>query len=72
MIALDTNLVLRLLLDDEPVQSRQAQSIMDCAVDNRNQKVKLDRPIWRQRPASSAACSIQSPIFSYPLSFFHR
>ena len=47
MIALDTNLLLRPFLDDEPVQSRQAQSIMDRAVDDRNQKVKLDRPIWR-------------------------
>ena len=33
MIALDTNLVLRLLLNDDPRQSRQAQAIVDRAVD---------------------------------------
>lgn len=33
MIALDTNVLLRLLLNDDPRQSRQAQAIVDRAVD---------------------------------------
>ena len=33
MIALDTNVLLRLLLNDDPRQSRQAQAIIDRSVD---------------------------------------
>ena len=32
MIAFDTNVLLRLLLNDEPRQARQAQALLDCAV----------------------------------------
>jgi predicted nucleic-acid-binding protein len=65
MIGLDTNVILRYLLQDDPKQTRQANQIVDRQLSEQNpgfvslvtvlEIVRVLRSLWKQNPAQIAS-----------------